>query len=357
MSDETTAALASGDTVRLRVPGAHPEHAIEVRPRAAEHEVLGLCDVVARPNGPPLARFQAVDWRHPRAIPAMDRPAAVPPGAGSAILNLLAGSAAARPSQPLRYVGPYPTNALLQSLLTCFRVEAPVTEARERFTAGVEELAVSGVMREIPVDFWPDPFTRIWHEGGPGVAPVCIQMRRGVDAVYIGQRGYRRETTGVDPRRVRADSDGSAGGSSWQVVIEMGGQVWARIARVSDDGALLEGPHPVPSVTNALCGTRLPPGIHRALLAALPERAPRLLRPALVHVLTTTPLSWADTGDTLARHRDGGVQVHAALPEVFAESAALALLDTIVRAVEPVFQRLAQARVADSFASPDPNAG
>lgn len=343
-----------GDTLRLRVPGARPDCAIEVRPRAAEHAILGVCDVAAVPGGPALTRFQAVDWHAPRAIPAMERPAALPSGAGSAILNYLAQRALERGTGPLRYVGPYPTNALFDTLLTCFRVGEPVAEARARFSAQVEELAVAATVREIAVDFWPDPFSRVWNDAKDetGVCgaeragrSVCVQLRRGVEAVYVGDRAYRRAPSVASPRRVIAPEAPAEDGASWRAVIEIGGRLWAEVARVDGSGRLLDGPHPLPAVTNPLVGTPLPAGIRQVLLAALPARAPQLLQAMLAQVVAEIPIYWADTGDALARYREDRVEVHAALPEAFAEESASALLDTLARALEPVLQRIAQARV------------
>lgn len=355
MDREHAESQPPGDTLRLKVPGPHPDAAIEVRPRATEHPLLGVCDVVAVPGGPALTCFGAVNWQAPRAIPAMERPAALPGGAGSAILNLLAERALVSGRQPLRYVGPYPTNALFDTLLSCFRLEQPVADARARFTANVEHTALSGAMDEVPVNFWPDPFTRVFNaernRPDDNGTPVCVQIRRGVEAVFVGGRAYRRDAAGVDARRLRpAESNGDAP-DSFRAVIEFGGQVWAEIARVDASGALLDGPHPVPAVRNTLVGKPLPVGIRRALARALPGRAPRVLQSTLARVIAETPLYWADTGDVLARYNGQRAEVHAALPGAYGEAAAAALLDVMARALEPVFQRLGQAELARALAA------
>ena len=352
------------DTLRLRVPDSRLDRAIEVRPRAAEHPLFGVCDVVARPGGPPLACFQAVAWDHPRHLPAMDRPAALPPGAGSAILNHLARRAARHGTAPLRYVGPYPTSALFDALLTCFRIDGPVAEARARFTADVEELAFSGAMREVAVDFWPDPFKRSYSEpdvSAPGVrqTPVCVQIRDGVEAIYIGARAYSRAPTPRHGRRVVAEAQPAGeraqtgDGQRYRAVIEIAGTIWADVARVDGNGGLLDGPHPLPIVDNALVGKPLPAGVRRALISALPARAPGLMRPVLARMLADMPMVWADTGDVLARYGAGRAEVHAILPEMYAETSAMALLDTLARALEPVLQQVAQTHIAHAWNDDD----
>jgi hypothetical protein len=312
-----------GGVLRLRVPeGAH----IEVRPRAAHHVLFGPCDVVGLQGGQPLARFQAVDWDRPTFIPPLDRPGALPAGAGTAILNFLARQA---PS-PLRYRGPYPTGALFDALLECFRVADPVA-AFHRFTQGVEHSALAGRMHEVPVDFEPAPFVRRWHEG----RGVCVQLRQDVEKVYIHGRGYARDAAG--PRRVRRDRD------HWIAVVEILGREWARTARFDDSGALIDGPHPLPRVHSALIGRTLPGPIRDALAAALPDRAPALMKAVLHQLLGATPLVIADTGDELAIGREGRIEVHALLLEWGLASHPVELLEALALAVEPVAQRLAQA--------------
>lgn len=304
----------------LRIPDGRQ---VQVAPGAADHALLGRCDAVLV-DGVVVARCQAVDWERPAYIPPLDRPGALPEGAGTAILNYLATRATA----PLRYHGPYPTGALFDSLLECFRVDDP-NAAFARFTAEVEETALAGTVREVPVDFAPAPFRRFF--GAPG---VCLQMRDGMDKLYIQGRGYARWTTGA--RRVLPR------GPSWVAAIVLGNKQWAEVATVSADGAVLEGPRPLPPAPAAVCGQPLPEGVCAALRAALPPRAPVLLRPALARVLAHASLRWEDTGDEAATVHDAHIGVHAAHLALFADAPPLDLLDAIARAVEPAAHRLAQ---------------
>lgn len=294
--------------------------------------MFGVCDAVLV-DGRMVARFQAVDWDRPASIPPLDRPGALPAGAGTAILNYLAGRAAAssasRENRPLRYRGPYPTGALFDSLLECFRVDDPQA-AFARFNAGVEMTALTGALQEVPVDFAPAPFHRVWADQG-----VCVQIRDGVEKIFVHGRGYSRHAAG--PRRVRR-----YGRDEWAALIELGGKQWTEIVRVSEDGRVTEGPRSLPSPNPAWCGRPLPEGLRASLLEALPPRAPALLRPTLQQVLGSTALVWDDTADDAAAIRDQSIAVHAALPELLADAPPLSLMEAIARAVEPVAQRLAQ---------------
>lgn len=327
--------MPTGAGLRLRVPDGRY---VVVHPRAGEHELFGVCDVIEL-DGQALALSQAVDWDAPSHIPPLDRPAVLPRGVGSAILNHLATAAARRGIPSLRYRGPYPTAALFGALLDCFRVDEP-RSAFERFTHAQEQIALSGEMHEPPVDFYPDPFERVWHDPHN----VCVQLRRGVEKIFVDGKAYSREE--ATARRVRRDRERP---DEWLAVLEMGGVIWAEIARVDARGQLLDGPRPVPHVDNVLIGESLPESVRQALLQALPRRAPRLLRPTMERVIQESPLVWEDTGDALARVHDGRIEVHAALPEQFSERSPLELLETIAHAVEPALQRLSQQILAASF--------
>jgi hypothetical protein len=200
-----------------------------------------------------------------------------------------------------------------------------------RFTQGVEHSALAARMHEVPVDFEPAPFVRKWHQD----RGVCVQLRQGLEKVYIHGRGYARDAAG--PRRVRRDRD------HWVAVVEILDREWARTARLDESGALVDGPHPLPSVHSALIGRALPGPICDALAATLPDRAPALMKAVLQQILGVTPLVIADTGDELAIGRDGRIEVHALLLEWGLASHPVELLEALAHAVEPVAQRLAQA--------------
>lgn len=301
-----------------------------IAPRSATHPIFGPCDRVLDASGEERGRFGAVAWAEPRRIPPLDRPGALPAGGGTAILNAIAR--AAPRGRPLRYAGPYPTAALFDSLLDCFRPAAPPAEALATFTDDVEARARTACMDEVAVDFFPAPFERWWQ------GPVCVQLRDGVEKVYAGGRAYARDAAG--PRRVRPRGD------HWAAVVEIGGATWAEVAELDRDGRLISGPQPVPAANSPLLGRALPPEVHRAIAAALPPRAPALLRPALARVLADAAIVWGDPGADEAAVSAGTFLVHVGLADALDGAA---LLEAIARAVEPVAHRVAQARLADSF--------
>ncbi len=306
---------------------------VVVRASYDEHPLFGLSDLIFLEGGPALARFQAVEWANPSHIPPLDRPGALPSGAGTAILNFLAQQALRRERQTLRYRGPYPTGALFDALMESFRLEEPLIEAFKRFTVNVEETAVKGEVVEVPVDFIPAPFERLWIENG-----VCVQLREGVEKVFINGRAYTRDAAGA--RRVRQKGDNYVAG------VEIGGEMWAEVLTLDRRGGVIEGPVPLPAVNNPFVGQPLPDSIRKLLVEALPPRAPAMMQPTLKHVLAEIPIVWDDAGDDVALLREGTIVLHAVLLERSLGQPPPVLLTTIAQAIEPVAHRLAQALLA-----------
>ena len=83
-----------------------------------------------------LTVFQAVDYARPDVIPPLLAPARLPPGAGTAVLNLIAGLMKDRGVARVRYRGPYPTEQLFTALLECFRLDPALHDPLGRFTDG-----------------------------------------------------------------------------------------------------------------------------------------------------------------------------------------------------------------------------
>ncbi|MEM9490470.1 MAG: hypothetical protein AAGC55_15085 [Myxococcota bacterium] len=339
-------AAEESPVARLRIPDGRY---LTIDAGAAEHPIFGVCDCVAIDGEAQALRFAAIDWERPGFIPPLETPGALPAGAGTAILNHLAERCMDRPERALRYRGPYPTAALFDALLECFRVGEPAIALR-LFTESVEERAIAARMDEVPVDFVPAPFTRVWHEAGPDAGEIiCVQLRRGVERVFIAGRAYGRDTIGM--RRLIHN------GAGWSAALVIGGSTWAEVARIGDAGELVSGPERLPAVTGTALGRTLPAGVCRTMAAVLPERAPRLMRGTLHQVLTDTPVRWGDTGDQLAIFRQdpadraGWIELHAAMLEILADRPAQ-LMNEIAAAVEPIAQRLAQHRMAERIAAP-----
>ena len=271
-----------------------------------------------------VALCGAIDWAAPRFIPPIDRPAAIPAGAGSAILNVLATLA----SGLLRYRGPYNTAALFDALLHSFTA---ARGARQRFIADVETRALAGTMDVIDVPFTPAPHTWSWPRDG-----VCIERRNGVQRVFVGNRAFSPD---AHRRLTRAD-DG------WTADVVIAGEVWCPVLTLDSAGELVDGPLPIPAVQSGLLGAPLPPEIAAVLGEVMASRAPRLLAPAMQRVLENRTVQWADTADALATADRDHLNVHAILGERLLGKNAGEILALLVDALEPLVRRLAQQSLA-----------
>ena len=300
------------------------------------HAVLGAAHRVLRsvsPDAPSthVASCAAVDWARPGRIPAIDRPAELPAGVGTAIMNVLALLAARAGVTALRYVGPYPTMALWSTLGECFRARG----GAEEFLDGAEVRALRAETAEVAVDFAPAPFERVV------VAPnVWTQLRDGVERASIGDRSYAR---GAAVRRL-VDGDGVA------AQIWLAGEPWHEVARFDADGSLRAGPFPRPAVA---AGGAFPPALVDALAELCAEGEPALLAPAMREALAATPIAWGDAGDSDAVREPGrGIVVHAILWERLAPRGMAALVPVLVEALTPLARRLGQALVAQRVEAP-----
>jgi hypothetical protein len=178
---------------------------LHVAPRAAEDPRWGASDVLHL-DGKPLTHFAAVDWAAIDAIPPLAEPARLPPGGGTAVLNLIAALAADQGRGPLAYRGPYPTEQLFLALLESFAFET----ASDPSMAGEHPLEtfVGGRLR------WrPHPHARHFDPAG-----VYVQARERVEKLaWRGRAYYRRDWQGIErhgTHRVR-ELDGRVVGSLW----------------------------------------------------------------------------------------------------------------------------------------------
>lgn len=280
-----------------------------------------------------VAHCGQTEWLRPSHIPPVDVPGSLPSGAGSAVLNYLSGSAQRAGVTSLRYRGPYPTATLFDALSHSFRVEDPPA-ALERFTQDVESRAIRGSMIEVGVPFRPAPFEWQWPAAG-----VCVQLRDGLERVYIAGRSYSLHQLG--PRRLRIEGDRRV------AYVDLGGIRWHDVLTFEADGTPLGAPAPIPAAPARLIGQALPEEIVNLLGAVLEQRAPRLLGPTVRHVLAGHILRWGDTGDELARAVDGAIELHSAFGEKLPEMEPQPMLAAFVLALEPVVTRLAQKNLAE----------
>ena len=148
-----------------------------IHPRASHDARWGASDVVRLGDSDtPLTHFAAVSWACIEAIPPLAEPARLPPGGGTAVLNLIAALAADQGRTRLPYAGPYPTEQLFAALLEAFRWESDETpdDPLSVFMAG-------------GLTWTPTPFRRAFAPHG-----VCVQSRERIDKVFWRARTYAR---------------------------------------------------------------------------------------------------------------------------------------------------------------------
>ncbi len=141
----------------------------------------------------PLTVLTAVDWAHVVTIPTVAEPARIPPGGGTAVLNLLATLAHEQRASRLNYAGPYPTEALFLALLESFRPDPEGGDSLARFMAG--DLA-----------WTPAPFTPSFEDG------AYVQWRERVEKVVWHAGTYYREDWGRVRRRAPLRVHDAGGG-------------------------------------------------------------------------------------------------------------------------------------------------
>jgi hypothetical protein len=323
------------EVARLRLPDART---IELHANAGEHTLFGRCDTIALAGEPALARVAATDWLAPLAIPPLDVPGALPTGTGSAVLNLLATMAARAEIDRLRYVGPYPTGALFDTLLGSFTVGNDVEAYRAIFTADALARSMSGRLAEAPVDFGPAPHAWSWP------APrICVQTRDGVERVYLDGRAYRADAIG--PRRLHVHGDRIV------LAFEVAGQRHCEVAVLEQGGTPRGEPLDVIPVPDGFDAVPIPGGIAEVLAVVLIRGAPEPLRPVVAKIFAERSLVWGDAGFELAVARPHHLVVHAALAEPMLSLDAGNILARFVEALEPVVMRVAQNELAQAFAA------
>jgi hypothetical protein len=219
-----------------------------------------------------LGDFTALDYGAVRDIPVLAEPARLPPHAGTAVLNLLAAlaaDAAGAAHHPLRYRGPYPTEALFLALLESFHYTPEVDDPLAAFLHG-------------RLGWLPAPHGRWFTPDG-----AYVQLRGRVEKVVWRGRAYYRpdwqRTARHTPRRVHDD----AGGVRCSLWV-LGRPIETPLA-LDPDGRVRDVPVPAPcpSPVRAFDGT-VTRGVESVVLA---QSAPAL-GPALRDVTRTLALEW-----------------------------------------------------------------
>jgi len=312
-----------------------------IEPRATVEATWGASDRLRQAErvgaeGRVLTVFEALDWGRIDRFPTLAAPAALPPGGGTAVLNLIAALAADQGRSALAYRGPYPTEQLFLSLLETCRYEAATDDPLAAFMSG-------GLAWE------PAPHERALTPDG-----VWVQLRERVEkVVWRGRTYHRPDWQGVvrhAPRRVRDAEDGVRC-SLWglgavledHLVLTFDGAV----VRVLEPPPQPEGVRPLPSTLSAGIGA----------VVAAGSAAP--LGPFIRQAATTLALEWGpvagdlvDVGaarvrlSTILRARLAGLLRAAGTPPIRA-ALALAALTEIALLLGDSLRARAQARLAE----------
>lgn len=270
----------------VRVPGLGGEP-VGIRAGGAEHPLWGPSDRIVRGRdaAEALTVAAAVDWDRLDRIPALADPTRLPAGAGTALLNLLAGLAADQGAPRLRYRGPYATEQLFWALAESFRFEAAGDDPVGRFLDGAEAALLAGTMREAPVDWAPAPHERLFLDAAPG--GLYVQLRDGVEkVVWEGRPYYRTDWQGLTRREHRVVRAAPAPDGGLRFVVGL-----AALGRPVEDHWLLDAEGGVIDALAPPAGadepgreTPLAPPWRAALGALLPLEASPLLATAIAAV-------------------------------------------------------------------------
>jgi hypothetical protein len=316
---------------------------IGIEPTAEPHPVLGTADRLCRLDpahawapGEVLTEFAALDWHRPEFIPPLLDPGRLPAGAGTAVLNLIAGLMKDRGVARVRYRGPYPTEQLFTALLESFRYDGGQDDPLGQFLDG-------GAL-----DWLPAPHER--HRPAEG---VWVQRRHEIDKVVLdGVAFYRRDWQGVirhEPRVVRHEP-GRAVCSLWalgrpiedRLVLDAAGDVQARPA------AALDPSPPAP----------LPPVWRPALAELIARDSAPALAGSIREVMASLALEWGPVpGDLLtvdsARARfsrrlreEGAAWMEGAARGPARAQRAIVFALELARLLAPTVRLLAQSRLA-----------
>ncbi len=331
---------------------------VGIDPRSTTHPGWGTSDRVwlldrAFVPREALTVFQALDYERLDVIPPLAHPRRLPAGAGTAILDLLAGLMKDQGVGRVRYRGPYPTEQLFTALLESFRYDPSVGDPLDRFMDG-------GAL-----DWLPAPHER--HHVTPS---VTVQLRQEIDKVVMdGVTFYRRDWQAVtrrEPRVVRSDGD--------RVVCSL----WA-LGRAIEDPLVLDRSGEVIAVRSPAANDTPPAPFPPVWAPALAELIARESAPALAgsirDAMASLRLEWGSTAGDLLRVSGTSITVSRRLrdaavawirdPTAGAERAerAVQFVLEVARLLGPTVRLLAQVRLEEAdedeqqraFLEPDPS--
>jgi hypothetical protein len=252
-------------------------------------------------RGTPLTVFEALDWTRIDRIPALAEPARLPPGGGTAVLNLIAELAAGQQTGPLAYRGPYPTEQLFLALLESFRYAPMSADPLAAFMQGALTWTPAPAERVFPAD------------------DLCVQTRGRIEkVVWRGGAYYRPDWQGVarhSPRRIVDAPDG------------VHCVLWALGQRLEDhlllrpDGDLVTILAREPA---AAASRPLPAAVWRGVAAAVAAQSAPPLAPFVESVAVALSLEWGPIARDLTRIGHGRVRISDRLRQALAARLAAA---------------------------------
>ena len=265
-----------------------------IEPRATRDAPWGWSDRLWHAAEPPangwhgarLTLFESVDWARIDRIPVLGEPARLPPGGGSAVLNLIAARAAEQGAGPLAYRGPYPTEQLFLALLESFRYEPDVADPLAAFMAG-------------GLAWRPAPSERLFVGDD-----LYVQLRGRIEkVVWRGIAYYRPEWQQVvrhAPRRI-ADEPGGVRCGLWAL-----GRKLEDSLRLRADGDLdtILAAEPAPSASRPL-----PDLVWVGVAAVVAARSAEPLAPFVESVARTYSLEWGAVARDLVQIGRGRVRL------------------------------------------------
>ncbi len=323
--------------VELIVPSAI------IRGAVVDDPLLGRAHAIATPAGDVITTMSALDWSHPTEIPTIAAPGALPPGAGGAILNVLALLAQRAGVTELRYAGPYPTNALYATLARSFRT----TTSEEDFTATFAERAARIAREPLPAVFVPAPHERLaiitTAASEPDVRGIA-ELRDGLERATLDGTVYAR---GAGITRLVASHIGEINTARDDIdhvraEVWFAGERYAHVATFDARGELVAGPHAIPPCESDVIGKAFPPEMIAALAELVADHLPSGLAREASQVIVAHRLRWADLGARAAARAGDELHVHAALwrlaPRGMAHLA-IALVEALLPIVSPLAAR------------------
>lgn len=252
-------------------------------------------------RGTPLAVFEALDWTRIDRIPALDAPARLPRGGGTAVLNFVAELAAGQRSGPLPYRGPYPTEQLFLALLESFRYEPVSGDPLAAFMQGGLVWAPAPAERLFPAD------------------DLYVQTRERIEkVVWRGGTYYRPDWQSVarhSPRRI-VDAPGGVRCVLWAL-----GQRLEEHLVLSTDGDLVTILERGPTATASRV---LPTTVWPGVVAAVAAQSASPLAPFVESAAASLSLEWGPVARDLAQIGHGRVRISDRLRQTLAAQLAAA---------------------------------